>query len=106
MKMKAFPSGGFSRGILPRSLLLLPVLIFGSALLASAQDIISVKFTSPKNSNQNFMYAGDSAGAPGVRTNNWNNMVATADGNSSPITLAAGSVFDAGGTIIPNLAIV
>jgi hypothetical protein len=67
-----------------------------------AQEIISVKFTSPKNSNQNWMYAGDYAGAPGVRTNSWNNMLATADGNASPITLAAGTVSNSAGAILPN----
>jgi len=51
------------------------------------------------------MFAGDYGGAPGVRTNNWNNMLATADGNSSPITFSAGSVSNAAGNILPTLQV-
>jgi len=78
------------------------ILAFVGVFEVTAQETISVKFTSPKNSNQNWMYASDYAGAPGVRTNNWNNLLASADGNSSPITLAAGTVSNSAGAILPN----
>ena len=78
------------------------LLAVGSGLTAPAQEIIGVKFTSPKNSSQNWMFAGDYAGAPGVRTNSWNNLLASADGNASPITLAAGTVSNSAGAILPS----
>ena len=45
------------------------------------QDVVSVKITTSTGSYLNTMFTGDSAGAPGVRTNNWNNIFVI-NGNS------------------------
>ena len=77
-----------------------------AAAATCAADIISFNIASPKNSNQNFMYAGDLAGAPGARTNNWNNLLASADGSAANISLGAGTVNDSAGNIIADMSIV
>jgi len=99
--MKQYPESNSCAAFLTRTAMAL-LWFWASAGPLAGVEIISVKFTSPKNSNQNWMYAGDYAGAPAVRTNNWNNLLATADGNSSPITLAAGTVSNSAGAILPN----
>jgi len=90
-----------------KTLIVAGLALLGAGALPSlqAQDVVSLKLTSPKTSNQNYMYAADYGGAPGVRTNNWNNLLATADGNSSPITLLAGSISNAAGNILPTLQV-
>jgi hypothetical protein len=73
----------------------------------SAGEIISFKVESPKNTDQNFMYAGDYAGAPGVRTNNWNNLHSLVDGSTSAqIAMAAGAVSNSAGTIVSGMSVV
>jgi len=87
------------------------LLAIGSSLSVPAQDIVSLKFTSPKAASgsfpgDNWMFGGDYAGAPGVRTNNWNNLMASSDGSASSITLPAGSISNAVGNIVANLQVV
>jgi hypothetical protein len=77
----------------------------GAACSGHAQQLISVKLASPKNSNQNWMFAGDYAGAPGVRTNNWNNLLAASDGSGANISLLPGSVSNSAGAILPDLGV-
>lgn len=94
-----------NRAVFDRRLVLILLLLCAAAFNVPAGDIISVKFTSPKNSNQNWMYAGDFAGAPGVRTNGWNNMLAASDGSTANITLAAGTVSNSAGATVPGFAV-
>lgn len=77
-----------------------------AASQAMAIDIISFSIASPKNSNQNFMRGVDFAGAPGARTNNWNNLLATADGSAANIAMADGSVSNSAGNIVSGMSVV
>jgi hypothetical protein len=74
---------------------------------ASAIDIIGFKIESPKNTDQNFMFGGDYAGAPGVRTNNWNNLHSLVDANTTtPITMASGSVSNSAGNVVSGISVI
>jgi hypothetical protein len=81
-------------------------LLSGAVPAIRAVDIISFNIASPKNSNQNYMYPGDFAGASGARTNNWNNLLASADGSAANITLAAGAVNDSAGNILTDMSVI
>jgi hypothetical protein len=80
------------------------LLAFAGAFSVRAQESISFNISSPKYSN--LMSAADLAGAPGARTNNWNNMLATADGSAADITLTDGSVIDAAGNLVSGMSVV
>ena len=82
------------------------LLAIGAASTVQAADIISFSVTSPKNSNQNFIRGVDFAGAPGARTNNWNNLLASADGSAANITMADGSVSNSAGNIVSGMSVV
>lgn len=71
----------------------------------SAIEVIGFSVASPKNSNQNFLYAGDYAGAPGARTNNWNNLLASADGSAADIAMADGSISNSAGNIVTGMSV-
>jgi prepilin-type processing-associated H-X9-DG protein len=81
------------------------LLAIGAAATVRAADIISFSVASPKNTSQNFMRGVDFAGAPGARTNNWNNLLASADGSAANITMADGSVSNSAGNIVGGLAV-
>jgi len=70
-----------------------------------AQDIISFSIDSTANANRNFMFPADLAGAPGVRTNNWNNIGQNVNGNSTTADapLLPGSITNAAGQLVPNI---
>ena len=69
------------------------------------QEVISFNLCSPQNSSQDFLDAVDYAGAPGVRTNNWNNLVASNNWSSGNITLSSGTVSNSAGDIVPGLSV-
>lgn len=73
--------------------------------MPASGGIISFNIADPKNSNENVLNAADYAGAPGARTNNWNNLVASSDGSSADITLSSGSVKDASGSTVNGLSV-
>ncbi len=83
-------------------------LLIGQAT-AQAQGIISLRFDvggyTGSAHNYNFMFPADIAGAPGVRTNNWNNIPAPYNG-SSPQVIGTNGIYDASGTTIPNMGCV
>ena len=80
------------------------MLVSVGAFKAQAVDEISFNISSPKYPN--LMTAGDYAGAPGARTNNWNNLLASADGSAANITLADGSVSNSAGNIVNGMSVV
>lgn len=83
------------------------LLTFGLSFPVQAVDIISFKVESPKNTDQNFMFGGDYAGAPGVRTNNWNNLHSLVDANTTtPIIMANGSVSNSAGNIVSGMSVI
>jgi hypothetical protein len=69
------------------------------------QEIVSFNVCSPQNFSQDYMDAGDYAGAPGVRTNNWNNLVADGSWSSGNITLSSGTVSNSAGNLVPGLSV-
>lgn len=77
----------------------------GSILDASAQSIISFTINSTANANRNFMYPADLAGAPGVRTNNWNNIGQNVNGNSTTAdaALPPGTITNSSGVLVPDM---
>lgn len=72
---------------------------------ASAQSIISFTINSTANANRNFMYPADLAGAPGVRTNNWNNIGQNVNGNSTTAdaALPPGTITNSSGVLVPDM---
>jgi hypothetical protein len=89
------------------AILLLAVLAGGAGFAVHAASIIGFKIESPKNSDQNYMFAGDYAGAPGVRTNNWNNLHSLVDANTTAqIIMPDGSVSNSAGSIVSGMAVV
>ncbi len=76
----------------------------GEVAPSTAGNIIGLNIASP--TSQNYLYPADLAGAPGARTNNWNNLVADANGSVNDITLPAGSVMDSSGVIVGGLSAV
>ena len=72
---------------------------------SNSPGIISFNICSPQNSSQDFLDAGDYAGAPGARTNNWNNLVADANWSSDDITLSSGTVSNSAGGIVPGMSV-
>jgi hypothetical protein len=68
------------------------------------QEIIGFNVCSPQNSSQDYLTGGDYAGAPGARTNNWNNLVASGNWSSGDITLSGGSVINSSGSLVPGLS--
>jgi len=86
------------------SLFLLLVLWNGTAWTARAGQIIGVNFANNtvSGANTGIMVAEDAAGAPGVRTTNWNNLFL---GNGQAvITLGDGSIIDNSGAVVSGLA--
>lgn len=88
------------------SALLLCVGVIGSA---SAQEIISFTVESGvAGTTRNWMWPADLAGAPGVRTNNWNNIgnwVNSGTGNADA-ALLPGNVTNSAGALLPNVGAV
>jgi hypothetical protein len=82
----------------PRPLLLAVLAASGLALNASAANIISLDY-GPANSG---MTPDEVAGAPGVRTGNWNSAPITAAGIT--VDLPAGTLVDNSGNILNNLS--
>ncbi len=77
---------------------------FAGTLAVRATGIISFNLASP--TSQNNLDPGDYAGAPDVRTNNWNNLVADGNGSQDNITLSAGGVMDAAGNVVNGMSVV
>jgi len=75
------------------------------AFIGQAQDIISLNLCSPQNSSQDYLDAGDYAGAPDVRTNNWNNLVADNNWSSDDIALSSGTVIDSAGNVVSGMSV-
>ena len=75
------------------------------AFTGQAQDIISFNVTSPQNSDGDSLNAGEYAGAPEVRTNNWNNMVADNNWSSDNIALSSGTVIDSAGNVVNGMSV-
>lgn len=73
------------------------------AFSVSAGGIISFNVASP--ASQDYMYPGDFAGAPGARANNWNELVADANGSADDISLSAGSVMDSSGNVVGGMGV-
>jgi hypothetical protein len=69
-----------------------------------AQSIISLRIGCGSVNGTNYMFPADKAGAPGVRTNNWNNIPAPFNANS-PSTIATNLIYDSSGTVIPNAGV-
>lgn len=80
------------------------ILFVGMISSALAQSIIGFNVESPKYA-YTAMTTGDYAGAPGVHTNNWNNLKASSDGSDGSISLAAGTVNDSSGNVVNGMAV-
>ena len=108
MKINTSPSAGPGRGI--SSCLLLPLVALMLAGLAPsrAQDIISFSVDATANANRNFMFPADLAGAPGVRTNNWNNIGMNVNGGSTTADapLLPGNITNSAGVLVPGVGAV
>lgn len=91
---------------MPISAVTAAMILLASQVMVQAQGVISMRFDSGgltgSSQNPNFMFPADIAGAPGVRTNNWNNIPAPYNANS-PSTIGTNGIFDASGTTIPNM---
>jgi alpha-glucosidase len=72
-------------------------LIFSMVGSSYAAQIISVNVMA--GSGRNVMSGSDAAGAPGVRTNNWNEL------SSTDSSLAAGAVIDASGAVVAGMSV-
>ena len=71
-----------------------------------AQDIISFAVeTGTAGTTRNWMFPADRAGAPGVRTNNWNNIGNYLNGGSgnADASLLPGNITNAAGALVPGV---
>jgi hypothetical protein len=100
------------RGLLSKALAV--AIAFGAAWSSHAQDIISFDVMSGPltgtgvgaNQGRNTMFPNEFAGAPGVRTNNWNligNYLNGGTGNADA-TLVDGTITNASGNMVPGMA--
>jgi alpha-D-xyloside xylohydrolase len=86
------------------SVLLNDLLAGATTSSSNSPGIISFNVCSPQNSSQDYLTGGDYAGAPGVRTNNWNNLVAGGNWSGANITMSSGSVSNSAGSIVSGLS--
>jgi hypothetical protein len=103
-RIKFKPTSGYC-GTLLKATVMAVLLMVAARLSVSAQDIVSVKITTSTDGYTNTMYAGDYAGAPGVRTNNWNNILVLNGNSQAYYTNYAGTISNAAGNIINGLQV-
>lgn len=89
--------------------LVIAMLFIGAIGSLSAQEIISFTVESGvAGTTRNWMWQADLAGAPGVRTNNWNNIGNWVNGGSgnADAALLPGTVTNSAGLLLPNVGAV
>ncbi|MEI6077891.1 MAG: hypothetical protein WCS94_20085, partial [Verrucomicrobiota bacterium] len=84
------------------------LLTIGGNIKIQAQDIISFTVQTSAGANRNWMFPADLAGAPGVRTNNWNNIGNYLNGGSgnADASLLPGNITNSAGVLVPGVGAV